>query len=152
MSETPLALLRKGELPLEVVVEGRRPWMGTEENRKTVEQALTAVNKQDFEGWKQLLHKDYVQEWPQSGERIRGPDNATSINENYPGVPTLTIRRVTGTGDVIVGEAVLEYPEGGTYHGVSVFEFKDGKIWKETDFFGQPFEAPEWRSKWVEKM
>jgi SnoaL-like protein len=126
--------------------------MGSEDNRKTVEQMMTYLQKQDWEGMKPLFHKDFVQEWPQSGERIRGADNAMAVNESYPGIPDITTRRIIGTGDVIVGEATLSYPEQGTYQGVSIFEFKDGKISKETDYFAQPFEAPEWRSKWTEKM
>jgi hypothetical protein len=36
--------------------------------------------------------------------------------------------------------------------GVSVLEFRDGKVIKETDYFGQPFTAPEWRAQWVERI
>jgi hypothetical protein len=35
---------------------------------------------------------------------------------------------------------------------VSVIELRDGKVAKETDYFAQPFQAPQWRSQWVERM
>jgi hypothetical protein len=35
---------------------------------------------------------------------------------------------------------------------VSVLELRDGKVVKETDYYAQPFQAPEWRAHWVERM
>jgi hypothetical protein len=35
---------------------------------------------------------------------------------------------------------------------VSVIELHDGKVVKETDYFAQPFQAPQWRAQWVERM
>ena len=34
---------------------------------------------------------------------------------------------------------------------MSVFELRDGKVVKETDYYAQPFQAPEWRAAWVER-
>jgi ketosteroid isomerase-like protein len=31
-------------------------------------------------------------------------------------------------------------------------EFRDGKILRETRYYADPFEAPEWRDRWVESM
>jgi hypothetical protein len=33
-----------------------------------------------------------------------------------------------------------------------IVEFRDGKIWRDTRYYAQPFEAPEWRAQWVEHM
>jgi hypothetical protein len=35
---------------------------------------------------------------------------------------------------------------------VSVIELRDGKVVRETDYFAQPFQAPQWRAQWVERM
>ncbi len=126
--------------------------MGEQENRQTVEQVYGLLEKQDWNGLQQYYHQDFVQEWPQSGERIRGFANSMAINQQNPDYPDMKTRRISASGDVVVAEITLNYPKGGTYHGVSIFEFRDGKIAKETDYFAQPFEAPEWRSKWIEKM
>ena len=34
--------------------------------------------------------------------------------------------------------------------GVSIMEFRDGKVVHETQYFADPFEAPAWRSQWVQ--
>jgi hypothetical protein len=31
-------------------------------------------------------------------------------------------------------------------------ELRDGKIYRETAYFAEPFEPPAWRAKWVEKI
>ena len=99
------------------------------------------------------LHDDFVQEWPQSGERIVGRDNAIAINQNFPGgLPTMRFRRTLTGGDLAVLELELTYADGSRYLGVSVVELRDGKVAKETDYFAQPFQAPQWRAQWVERM
>jgi hypothetical protein len=35
---------------------------------------------------------------------------------------------------------------------VVISELKDGKMWRDRWYFAEPFEAPEWRSQWVERM
>ena len=126
--------------------------MSEQDNRQTVEQMYRLMEKQDWNGLQEYFDQDFIQEWPQSGERIRGFANSMEINQAYPGYPNMKTRRITASGDLVTAEVTLTYPEAGTYHGVSIFEFRDGKIVRETDYFAQPFEAPEWRSKWVEKM
>ena len=125
--------------------------MGAEENRQTVERLWQLTEKQDWDAAGELLHDEFVQEWPQSGERIRGRENSMAINKNYPGFPAATVRRTLSGGDIVTSEVILDYG-GKVYHGVSIFEFRDGKIASETDFFAEPFEAPAWRSQWVERM
>ncbi len=65
--------------------------------------------------------------------------------------PTFRVRRITGGGDVWTVEAVGDYG-GEIYLVVCIFEFRDGKIVRETRYYPEPFEAPEWRAQWVERM
>ena len=104
----------------------------------------------DVEGAMEGLSDDFVQDWPQSGERLHGRVACAMVYRNYPGgSPTGTVRRVVGRGDVQVAESLVEY--GGTpTFVVSVFEFRDGLIVHETDWFTERFPAPAWRSDWVE--
>lgn len=53
-------------------------------------------------------------------------------------------------GDLVVAEASMDYG-GSKSQAIFLFEFKDGKIAKETAYWSEPFEAPAWRAKWVEK-
>jgi hypothetical protein len=112
-----------------------------------------AMEARDWDAAREYLHEDYVQEWPQSGERIVGRDNAIAINQNFPGgLPTMGFRRTLAGGDLAVLEIDLTYADGSRYLGVSVIEFRGGKVVKETDYFAQPFQAPQWRAQWVERM
>jgi len=35
---------------------------------------------------------------------------------------------------------------------VSIMEFRNGKVVRETQYFADPFEAPAWRSQWVQQI
>jgi len=75
--------------------------------------AWKAIGARDWEGARGLLHDDFVQEWPQSGERIVGRDNAIAINQNFPGgLPTMRFRRTLAGGDLAVLEVELTYGDG----------------------------------------
>jgi hypothetical protein len=49
-------------------------------------------------------------------------------------------------------KGVNDYGEGHVFSVVVVFELRDGKIWRDTRYYAEPFEAPEWRAQWVERM
>ena len=98
---------------------------------------------------------DFVQEWPQSGERL---SKAASIQmgEKYPEMtgktPSFKHRRMLGGGDIFVVEGTIDYGDGVPVSYVSIGELRDGKIARVTDYFANPFEAPAWRADFVEKM
>ena len=62
-----------------------------------------------------------------------------------------TVRRIVGTGDLWVTEFILAY-DGQPSYSVSVMEFLDGKVARETQYFGDPFEPGPSRAQWVERM
>lgn len=112
----------------------------------------TRLGAGDWHGARELMHDGYVQEWPQSGERIDGPDDALAIDRNFPGgMPTMRVRRVTGSGDLAVLEVDLEYSDGSAYRSVAIATVREGKVLRETDYFAQPFDAPQWRAQWVRR-
>jgi limonene-1,2-epoxide hydrolase len=112
-----------------------------------------ALARSDWDTAAGLLHDDYVEEWPQSGERIVGRDDALAINRNFPGgLPSMQVRRAVSDGDLAVLEVALTYVDGSVWQGVSIMEIRDGAIAKQTDYFAQPFEAPQWRAQWVTRM
>jgi ketosteroid isomerase-like protein len=120
---------------------------------QVAETAFRAMGAGDWAAASRYVHEDFVQEWPQSGERIVGRDNAIAIGQNFPGgLPTMRLRRTLAGGDLAVLEVELTYADGSRYLGVSVLELRDGKVVKETDYFAQPFQAPQWRAQWVERM
>ena len=54
------------------------------DNKQILENFWSTMATNDFYAASQLLHDDYILEWPQSGERIRGRDNFAAINTFYP--------------------------------------------------------------------
>jgi ketosteroid isomerase-like protein len=127
--------------------------MDEQDAGRLAQELWEAIGAEDWAAVAGYVREDFVQEWPQSGERIVGRDNAMAINRNYPGgLPTMRFRRTVAAGPLAVLEVELTYADGSRYFGVSVIELRDGKIAKETDYFAQPFPAPQWRAQWVEKM
>ena len=126
--------------------------MSEQDLRSVAETLWRAIEAGDWDAATGLMHDDFVQEWPQSRERIVGRENALAINRQFPGgVPKMSFRRSQTAGDLIVLETELVYGDGSVYLGVSIFEIRDGKIARETDYFSEPFPAPQWRAQWVER-
>jgi hypothetical protein len=105
----------------------------------------------------EMASEDMVQEWPQSGERIHGRDNVMAVNENYQAAtgtaPSMTLRRIVRPGQAWVVEGTIDYGDGTPVSIVSIRQTDDaGKLIRQTDYFANPFEAPEWRRQWVEQM
>ncbi len=121
--------------------------------REAIERYWQAANSLDFDVVRELFTDDVLIEWPQSGERVRGKEACINVFSSYPGgsPKLLGVRRVMGRDNFWLAEAELEYPGPQTYITVSVFEFTDGKISHEIDWFAEPFPAPEWRMQWVEQ-
>ena len=102
-----------------------------------------------------VRHEDYTMEMPQSGERIRGPENMRAFQQAFSSnsnPPSIQVRRVLVRDGLWVIEGVNDYGEGGAYNVVVIVELKDGKWWRDTRYYAEPFEAPEWRAPWVERM
>ena len=122
-------------------------------NKQIVENFWLTMATNDFYAAAQLLHDDYILEWPQSGERIRGMDNFAAINTNYPaeGKWRFTINQIVAEGDMVVTDVTAT--DGKMIGRVITFSTtRDGKIWKQVEFWPDPFEAPGWRTQWIEKM
>jgi hypothetical protein len=98
---------------------------------------------------------DFVQEWPQSGERL-SKANSARITENYAQMsgtsPKFTYKRMLGGGDVFVVEGTIDYGDGVPVSYVGIGEVRDGKVARMTEYFANPFEAPAWRKDFVERM
>ena len=100
-------------------------------------------------------HEDYVMEMPQSGERIRGRDTMREFQRSFgenSNPPTIHLRQVTVRDGLWILEGVNDYGEGGVFTVVLILELKDGKIWRDTRYYAEPFDAPPWRADLVEKM
>jgi hypothetical protein len=94
---------------------------------------------------------DAICDYPQSGERILGRRNLQALRSHHPGKPSgFQIKRILGRGDLWITEYTIVY-QGRSAYTVSIMEFSNGKVVHETQYFADPFEAPAWRSQWVQK-
>ncbi|WP_256870606.1 nuclear transport factor 2 family protein [Paenarthrobacter nitroguajacolicus] len=118
-------------------------------NEEIVKRLIDCINDRHIEVMDELFHDDAVMHWPQSGEVVRGAGNRRGIYNAFPQLPTITPRRLLSGGNLVVAEALLDYG-GPAYETVFIFEFRDGRIAKETAYWSEAFQAPEWRSQWVE--
>lgn len=119
----------------------------------------SAMRTGDMGNMSKLLQKwgtdDFVEEWPQSGERLT-KDASTRLAASYGEMsgtsPKFTYKRMLGGGDVFVVEGTVDYGDGVPVSYVGIGEMRDGKVSKMTEYFANPFPAPEWRAPFVEKM
>ena len=140
-------------------------------NEEVVNRYFAAHAAHQYDDVDALRHPDWTEEWPQSGERVRGIANSRAIMDNWPGglpealkirlvgsedrwvlTPGLTIQRVVGNGDFWWFDGTASYPDGSSWFAAGLLQLRDARILKETWYFGPPLDPPAWRAQWVERM
>ena len=125
--------------------------MSDETTRAKIERHWRTATNRHLEEAYAIYHDDVVVEWPQSGERVVGRVNLQALRTAYPADRLeFTVRRISGSGDLWISEYVIAY-DGNPIHVVSIMEFRDGLVARETHYFADPFEPPAWRAAWVER-
>jgi ketosteroid isomerase-like protein len=119
--------------------------------RVALDRHWAASDANDFEAEHEIYHDDAVLEYPQSGERIRGRRNIQASRSAQPNKKRFSVRRILGAGGLWVSEFILTYDDLPSYT-VSIMEFRDGKVARETQYFGDPFKPGPSRAQWVELM
>jgi len=112
---------------------------------------LMAAN--DFDAVSTVLSPEFVLEWPQSHERIRGAANFARMNAEYPahGKWTFRIDRLVGSeSEAVTDVAVSDGKQVG--RAISFFTVAQGRITKLVEFWPEPFDAPANRAHLVERM
>ena len=125
--------------------------MGDQQIRAALDQHWAASDANNFETEHRIYHDDAVLEYPQSGERIRGRRNIQITRSIQPNQKRFAVQRIIGGGDLWVTEFILSY-DGKPSYTVSIMEFRDDKVARETQYFADPFPAPAWRAQLVERM
>ena len=125
--------------------------MDENEIREALNRHWAASDANDFDVEHDIYREDALLEYPQSGERIRGRHNIQASRTAQPNSKRFTVRRILGAGDLWVTEFVLTY-DGQPSYTVSIMEFEDGKVARETQYFGDAFESVPSRARWVERM
>jgi hypothetical protein len=139
-------------------------------NEQVIAAYAEASARLDPESLAGLRHPYWRVVWPQSGEEVHSNEAFAEIVRNYPGgaargevtrvvgaedrwvvTPGNTVVLVAGSGDFWWSEWRVTYPNGEVYLCVDLMELRDSQIWRETVYWASPFEAPAWRSPWVEQ-
>jgi ketosteroid isomerase-like protein len=123
--------------------------MDESERRDLVERHHAASARGDMEGVHAIYHDDAVIEYPQSGERILGREKLRALRETHPAKLDFEIQRIVGSRDLWVTEYIISY-DGKPVNTVSIMVFDGDKVARESLYFADPFDPPEWRSQWVE--
>ena len=100
-----------------------------------------------------VLADEFVLEWPQSGERIRGAERFARMNHEYPahGVWRFTLNRLIGAGveavsDVTVTDGVR------TDRAITFFTVAQGKVTRLVEFWPEPSSPAPNRAHLVERF
>jgi hypothetical protein len=133
---------------------------------------VNAIADQDFATLESMIHRDYVGEYPQSGERFRGFASFRAQLEKYPGglpgerfdeaktkvlgederwaiSPGYTVLPLSGP-DRYTTVTRSPYPDGSYWWVVSILTIKDDKVVHAETYFAPEFDPPEWRRDMVE--
>lgn len=98
---------------------------------------LMATN--DFASVTAVLAQEFVLEWPQTKERIRGAERFARMNEEYPGHGRwrFTINRLVGGGSEAVSDVTVT--DGArTDRAISFFTVVRGKVTRIVEFWPEP--------------
>lgn len=124
----------------------------TETTRQLVDQFWAAMQANDWDAAAALFADDYMLQWPQSGERIRGAANFVAINRAYPaaGRWRFTVERLVVEGEQAVTDVVVS--DGAVNARAITFTMvRNGRIAGQVEYWPDPFDAPAWRAAWVER-
>ncbi len=107
----------------------------------------------DFGSLASVLAADFVLEWPQSRERVRGAERYAQLNTDYPshGPWRFSVRQLVSAGSEAVSD--VEVTDGVVLaRAISFFTIEAGRISRIVEFWPEPYEAPGWRAHLVESM
>ncbi len=127
------------------------PTMDATATRELIAEHFALAGKDEVAAAEIFAH-DAVIEWPQTGERIRGKPQIIALHEASPVSIDFEIRRIVGSGDLWVTETTIRYDGARPTKAAFIMEFRDGLVVRETDYFGEPFDPPDYRAAWVELM
>ncbi|HEX4018669.1 MAG TPA: nuclear transport factor 2 family protein [Frankiaceae bacterium] len=122
-----------------------------EANRAAIEEHWRASESGDNEAEHAMYADDAILDYPQSGERFCGRARIAAQRGGHAADRHFTVRRIVGSGDLWVSEVVITY-DGVPSYSVSVMEFADGEVARETQYFGGAFAAPASRLALAEPM
>ena len=123
--------------------------MGNREILSALKDHWDASNANNFAAEHEIYREDAVLQYPQSGERIRGRRDIQESRTVQPNEKRFEVQRIIGGGGLWVTELVINY-DGVPFYTVSIMEFSEGKVSRETQYFGKPFEPDPSRARLID--
>jgi ketosteroid isomerase-like protein len=118
---------------------------------EVVKKYWSLMQSNDFQSVGQVLSDDFVLEWPQSGERIRGRENFG--DNEVPSARSVAIHDKPAHYDDVRAVTDVSLTDGvQVARAISFFSIADGRIKKMIEFWPDPFPAEENRTHLVEVM
>jgi ketosteroid isomerase-like protein len=124
-----------------------------DETTQVVQEFWRLMATNDFYSVAAVLSEDFVLDWPQTQERIRGAANFAGLNTAYPahGAWSFTLNRIVAgngqaTSDVEVSDGVVRA------RAITFFTIEGGLITKIVEFWPEPCEPPFDRTQFVERL
>jgi hypothetical protein len=136
--------------------------------RTAYERFMVAITQKDEATLDEVLHPDFEEVYPQSGERTIGPKNLKGIVLGVPGgledlggrhvvgaedrwamTPTFTLVHIDGSGDLFTGVQRARYPDGSDWWVIQIVTMRDARVWRVESYFAPVFEPAAWRAPFV---
>ncbi len=123
------------------------------EPREVVAELWRRMEARDWDGVGELVATDFVLDWPESRERIRGRDNFVGLNRNYPEGWSIEVVQILADGPRVASEIRVPHEAIGLHFATSFFEVEDGRLARGREYWVKELdeEPPAWRAQWVER-
>lgn len=134
-------------------------------NGQLARRYIEAGARNELDALEGMRTPDWQLRWPATNELVPSSAAYRTIHENYPGgfprfddisvagpsdryllTPAYTVVRVAGIGDLWLAEARVRYADRSEWCMAKVLELRDGKVYRETDYWARVEDRPEWRT------
>jgi ketosteroid isomerase-like protein len=124
------------------------------EPKEVVAELWRRMESRDWEGVGELVAEDFVLDWPESRERIRGRKNFVELNRNYPEGWSIEVLQIVGEGNRVASEIRVPHTGAGLHYASSFFEVENGRLARGREYWVKELdeEPPAWRAQWVERL
>jgi hypothetical protein len=145
----------------------------TTDHRAIWERFTTGLNNAPEATFEDSVTEDYVEDWPQSGEVIRGRSALVKMLRTYPDLssggidpartriavqdakwvmtPAFTLVRLESSGNVGTVIFRTRYPDDSWWWIIGTYELRGERVARRTTFFAPEFDPPEWRNGITER-
>lgn len=136
--------------------------MKQDEAKSIVSEFWRHLNGKNWEEAREMLSEEFEAYWPQSREKIVGPDNFIELNRRYPGEHKIQIQNSHCEYDnwdheyTVITQVSIEskMPDGKEMklYGISFFELDwEGLIKGANEYWADTYNPPDWRKDLVER-